>query len=251
MPLRVWLIGASSGIGFALAKLLLLKGHKLILSSRDTAASENLQALKIQYRERVILQSVDVRESESVSLAVHRAFEAFGGLDICMYNAAVYENTSIWDSDIQEWERMNEINYVGAVRVALEVVSHFEKQGRGHLVFNASVSSYFGLPYGGAYSAPKAALLNFCESMYPELKSKGIYLQVINHGFVKTRLTEKNEFTMPQLLSPKEATHSIYKGLQKPQRFEIRFPWMLSRFLRLLQMMPYSWSFSITQRLLK
>lgn len=246
----LWLVGASSGIGFELAKLFLLNGARVVLSARDTQSSQNLQNLKIQYQERVALVNIDVRDDASVSLATQRAFEAFGGIDLCFYNAGIYEKMKHTEWSMEHFRAMSETNYLGAIALLCAITPLFKEQGSGHIVFNASVASYFGLPYGGGYSAPKAALLNFCESVYPELKSLGIHLQVVNHGFVKTRLTAKNDFTMPQLMTPEYAAKKIYDGVLKPELFEIRFPKFLSRFLRILQFMPYSWAFKLTQKAL-
>ena len=118
-------------------------------------------------------------------------------------------------------------------------------------VLNASLASCFGLPYGGAYSASKAALVNIAQSLQPELQRKNIYLQIINHGFVKTRLTAKNDFEMPQLMEVDYAAKKIFDELNKSYKFEISFPFMLSKFLRILSFLPYSWSFSITKKFLK
>ena len=246
----IWLVGASSGIGFELAKLFLLNGARVVLSSRDTHSSQNLQALKTQYQERVALVNTDVRDDASLSLAVQRAFEAFGAVDLCFYNAGVYEKMKHTEWNMEHFRAMNDTNYLGAIALLNAITPLFKKQGSGHIVFNVSVASYFGLPYGGGYSAPKAALLNFCESVYPELKTLGINLQVVNHGFVQTRLTEKNDFTMPQLMTPEYAAKKIYDGMLKPEVFEIRFPRFLSRFLRILQCLPYSWVFKLTQKAL-
>ena len=247
----LWLIGASSGIGLALAEQSLAIGHRVIVSARSATSSDALALLKEKYKNELHLVDMDVSVSQSVKESTKKAWEIYEGIDIVFYNAGVYESMSVEEWKEEHFEAMTQVNYLGAVRVLMRIVPLFTAQKHGQIALNASISSYFGLPYGGAYSAPKAALLNLCESLYPELKSKNIDLQIINHGFVKSRLTEKNDFEMPQLLEPQEAALRIYEGLTHPQKFEIRFPWGLTRFLSLLRMLPYSIAFALTKKALK
>ncbi len=246
----VWIIGGSNGIGLQLLKRFLKNGDKLIVSARDTHSSEELKRLKAEYQNDLHLLDMDVSQSVSVTYATQKAWSFYGGIDLCMYNAGVYESMKVDEWSLAQFEAMNQVNYMGAVRVLTEIVPLFEQQKHGHIAFNASVSSYFGLPYGGGYSAPKAALVNFCESIKPELDLKNIKLQVINHGFVKTRLTAKNEFEMPQLIEPEEAAQKIYDGLYNSNSFEIKFPWAITRFLHFLRMIPYSMAFYLTKKAL-
>ena len=246
----IWLIGASSGIGLALARHSLLCGERVIVSARDTASSEPLRLLKNEYKNELHLVDMDVSQTQSVTKAVKEAWEIYGGLDIAFYNAGAYESMKVAEWDLAHFESMAQVNYLGAVRVLTQIVPLFLEQKRGHIAFNASISSYFGLPYGGAYSSPKAALLNLCESLYPELSSKNIDLQIVNHGFVKSKLTAKNEFDMPQLLEPEEAALKIYEGLKNPKKFEIKFPFALTSFLYLLKVLPYSLAFWFTKKAL-
>ncbi|MDD2790515.1 MAG: SDR family NAD(P)-dependent oxidoreductase [Sulfurimonas sp.] len=246
----VWLIGASNGIGLELAKIYLEKKYRVIVSARDTAHSVALSVLKAEYETTLHLIDMDVSQTRSVLTQTQQVWNTYGGLDMCIYNAGVYESMKIEQWNLEHFEAMNQVNYMGAVRVLTQLTPLFEKQKKGHIAFNISISSYFGLPYGGGYSAPKAALLNLCESIQPELAAKKIKLQVINHGFVKTRLTAKNAFEMPQLLEPEEAARKIYEGVTHSKAFEIKFPWALTRFLHFLRIVPYSLAFSLTKKAL-
>ncbi|CAA6816790.1 MAG: Short-chain dehydrogenase [uncultured Sulfurovum sp.] len=251
MSLKVWIIGASQGIGLELARTYLSNNHQVIISARATENSQELSELKSAYVKHLTFVNMDVTNTESVSMATQKAWETYGGIDVCIYNAGAYEAMSMDEWNLEHFEMMNQVNYVGAVRLSTAIVPLFKTQQRGQLVFNASISSYLGLPYGGGYSAPKAALLNFCESIQPELATVNIKLQVINHGFVKTRLTAKNDFEMPQLLEPKEATEKIYEGVMHSKKFELKFPWALTGFLTLLRMLPYGISLNLTKKALK
>ncbi len=249
---KVWIIGSSSGIGFELVKLWLQNNYLVIASSRDAVNSCELLKLKSIYTEQLELLNIDVLDSKSVIESVNKVFNIFNDLDICFFNAGVYESMNIEQWNISNFESMINTNYLGAVRILKPLVGYLEKQKKeSRVILNASLSSYFGLPYGGAYSASKAALLNLAQSIQPELSKKNINVQIINHGFVKTRLTSKNDFDMPQLISPDIAAKKIFEQVNKPYRFEIAFPFILSNFLRLISLLPYKLSFSITKKFLK
>jgi short-subunit dehydrogenase len=249
---KVWIIGSSSGIGFELVKLWLQNNYLVIASSRDAVNSCELLKLKSIYTEQLELLNIDVLENKSVIESVDKVFNIFNDLDICFFNAGVYESMNIEQWNISNFESMINTNYLGAVRILKPLVGYLEKQKKeSRVILNASLSSYFGLPYGGAYSASKAALLNLAQSIQPELSKKNINLQIINHGFVKTRLTSKNDFDMPQLISPDIAAKKIFEQVNKPYRFEIAFPFILSKFLRLISLLPYKFSFFITKKFLK
>ena len=249
---KVWIIGSSSGIGFELVKLWLQNNYLVIASSRDAVNSCELLKLKSIYTEQLELLNIDVLDNKSVIENVDKVFNIFNDLDICFFNAGVYESMNIEQWNISNFESMINTNYLGAVRILKPLVGYLEKQKKeSRVILNASLSSYFGLPYGGAYSASKAALVNLAQSIQPELSKKNINVQIINHGFVKTRLTSKNDFDMPQLISPDIAAKKIFEQVNKPYRFEIAFPFILSNFLRLISLLPYKLSFSITKKFLK
>ncbi len=250
MQQRIWIVGSSSGIGLELVKKWLIEGNYVVASARQASNAKELLALKHIYEEHLQIVDVDVTSIDSVSKAVHQAWNRFDGLDIWFYNAAVYEVMSEEEWDVSHFEAMMQVNYMGAVKVMSKIIPYFKEQKYGRWIWNASLSSYFGLPLGGGYSAPKAALVNLAESLQPELMTKGVELQVINHGFVKTRLTQKNSFDMPELMSPEEAAHKITEEIQKRYHFEIHFPFKLSTFLQTLRLLPYKLSLAMTKKML-
>jgi len=250
MNQRIWIVGGSSGIGLELVKKWLQEGVSVVTSARKSSSTQELLALKQIYENQLQIVDMDVTSMESVKKAVSLAWKHFDGIDLWFYNAAVYEVMSTEEWRVEHFEAMMQINYMGAVRVMSELLPFFEKEGKGRWIWNASLSSYFGLPLGGGYSAPKVALLNLAESLHPELSVKGIQLQVINHGFVKTRLTQKNSFEMPELMTPEEAAENIIKRTKNADRFETHFPFKLSTFLQLLRLMPYRISLALTKKML-
>ena len=145
---------------------------------------------------------------------------------------------------------LTQTNYLGDVGIMIPLSKKCLEQGYGELIWNSSLARYFGLTSGGEYSAPKGALVYLAESIEPELRSYGIRLRIINHGFVKTRLTRKNTFTMPQLMEPSDAAKHIADALDVSEGFEIRFPKFLTFMLALIRFIPYSLSLRLTKKAL-
>ncbi len=248
--LTIWIVGASSGIGLELVKIWLKDGHNIIASSRESSTSQVLNELQFSYPCTLELIDVDVSKPIFMDTLVEQVWSRYGQIDRWFYNAGSYDVMKIEEWNVQAFEEMNSTNYLGAVRLMIPLSKKFLLQGYGEWVWNVSLSSYFGLPYGGAYSAPKAALINLAESIQPELASKNIAIKIINHGFVKTRLTSKNNFKMPQLMEPYDAANKIASELKNSSGFEIRFPRALSWFLSLIRHLPYKISLFITQKAL-
>lgn len=251
---RIWIVGASSGIGLSLTQSLLQEGYLVVASSRTAEQSDELVLLKKQFGDQLQRLNVDVTKTDDLAAKTDQAWSFFGGLDIWFYNAGAYQPMSFDAFDYASFEAMNAVNYLGcvALMVALKkrVIQSSGIQMRW--IWNVSIASQIGLPYGGAYSAPKAALLNLAESIQPELNAYGVTLQVINHGFVKTRLTDKNHFEMPGLMMPDEAADKIVQLIYRnDKQFEESFPKKVTLFLKLLKILPYRWVFFITKGLLK
>ena len=147
METKVWIIGSSSGIGLELVKLCLQSNHKVIASSRNAKKSEELLQLKSTYTNKLELLDIDVSSNESVTKCVEEAFTVFNDLDICFFNAGVYDSMPLEQWDISSFEAMINTNYLGAVRILKPLVSYLEKQKKeSRVILNASLSSYFGLP---------------------------------------------------------------------------------------------------------
>ena len=246
----IWIIGGSSGIGFELVKHCLQKNYTVIASSRNASSNKDLKELKEQYKSSISLLDIDVSLKEEIKDKVKNAWNIYNKIDIWFYNAGAYEVMNINSWETSKFEQMNEVNYLGIIRVMNELLPYFKEQKAGQWIWNSSLSSYFGLPQGGGYSAPKAALVNLAQSLQPELLRENIKLQIINHGFVKTRLTYKNSFEMPQLMEASYTAQKILKEIETSSSFEIRFPIVLSLFLSLLRFLPYKLSLNITKRTL-
>lgn len=248
---RIWLVGASQGIGFELVKIWLGQGHQVIASARQAEQSADLAQLQQRFAGQLQCLNVDVSDAQDCAAQAQHAWSLFDGLDMWFYNVGAYQPMTCEEWDWSAFMQMNQSNYLGVVALMLPLHTLFKEQGHGRWIWNASLASYFGLPYGGGYSAPKAALVNLAQALQPELAVQQIGLQIINHGFVRTRLTEKNKFAMPGLLEPEQAAAQIAQALDRSSHFEIRFPWRLRIVLSLFKLMPYSWSLALTRKMLR
>lgn len=252
MGQKIWLVGGTSGIGLSLCERWLAAGKQVVVSGRGAAESPLLIALKQQYDSQLYLLDLDVTSSaEMLAPIVDSAWQAFDGLDSWMYNAGIYQHLKQSQWQAENFEQIAQVNYLGATRLMTLLAPYFTQQGHGKWLWNISLAADFGLPYGSAYSAPKAALLNLAQSIRPEMQAKGIVVQVINHGFVKTRLTAQNSFTMPGLMTVEAAAEKIDEQSQAHNRFEIRFPFGLALVLKLLKILPYRLSLAITHKMLE
>jgi len=227
---RYWLVGASEGLGRALAAHLSRAGVELVLSARNR---ERLEALAESLPGRALVVPVDVRNAASV----REAALAAGPVDGVIYLAGVY-----WPQTAQAWdagqvEAMCDINFTGAARVMGAVVPAMVERGEGHLVLTGSLSGFRGLPGAIGYSASKAGLMHLAESMYADLRGSGVEVQLVNPGFIQTRLTEKNSFRMPFIMSPEAAAAEIFDHLGT-RHFRKSFPMVFSWLFRLSRWLP-------------
>ncbi len=240
--LRVWLVGASSGIGLALAEHLHALGARVIVSARKAQA---LQAFADSHPSSRALP-LDVTQQSAVSAAAQLLF-AEGPLDLVCYCAGHYRSMRATEMDLADILRHHEINTVGALHVLAAVTPPLLARHQGHISLVSSVAGYGGLPQSLAYGPTKAALTNLAETLYLDLHGQGIGVSVINPGFVQTPLTAKNEFHMPALISAAQAAQAIVRGWSKGE-FEIHFPKRFTWMMKLINALPYRWYFAVIRR---
>jgi short-subunit dehydrogenase len=245
---RVWLLGASSGIGAALAKALLARGARVVMSARN--AQRLVKVVKsAEGNGEALVLPCDASDEASVRAASARLLEIWGGVDLALYVAGDYLPMRAWDLDVEKARRMIDVNLTGAVVFAACVVPQLLRQGSGQIGFVGSVAGYRGLPKSLIYGPTKAALINFAEALYLDLAPKGIGVRLINPGFVATHLTAQNDFTMPALLTPEAAAQATLEGLAG-SAFEIDYPKRFTRVMKLLAHLPYRLYFPLVRRLL-
>ena len=239
---RVWLIGASSGIGEATAKLLMARGARVALTSRSRDALTSLANML------ALVAPADVTDRASLQAAFNTICAGFGGIDVAIINAGTHQPVRAWELDAEAAEKMVQVNLVGAMNASALLAPYFAQLGSGRLAITASVAGYGGLPTGLVYGATKAALINFAETLYLDLAPKGVAVHLINPGFVKTPLTDLNPFKMPALIGADEAAREILAGIERGA-FEIHFPKRFTRVLKALNLLPYRVYFSLVHRI--
>ena len=240
---RVWIIGASSGIGAATAQALLATGARVALSARS---ADKLQAVAGSYAN-ALVEPLDFTNTEAVAAAAQRIRTQWGGLDLILIVAGTHQEMRAWELNEKDSRALLETNLHGVINTCSAVLPGMLAQGSGGVGIVASVAGYSGLPKALIYGASKAALVNFAETLYFDLHPKGLGVYLIMPGFVKTPLTDKNEFAMPNLITADEAAREIIAGLRAGE-FEIHFPKAFTRKLKLLRMLPYRLYFSLIRK---
>ena len=235
---RVWLIGASSGIGAACASQLLRLGARVALSARNAEAIERAASVE----RNALAAPLDVLDHASVLRARDKIVAAWGGIDLVLVLAGGYNEMRADSFDLAQANAMIDLNLRGVFNCLDAVLPLLLKQGGGGIGIVASVAGYGGLPKALVYGPTKAALINLTESLYLDLRPRGIAVYQVNPGFVDTPLTKHNDFKMPALMSAEDAAAAMLKGLERG-RFHIHFPKRFTNGLRLARLLPYSWYF--------
>lgn len=230
----VWLVGASTGIGRATAALLHARGARVVVSARNARA---LDAFVAQHPGAVALP-LDTTDRDAVQAATQQLL-ASGPLDGMVYCAGHYTAMSAQAIDLPDMVRHVQINYIGALHLLDAVIPHLLETTRGQSFISlvGSVAGYRGLPNSLAYGPTKAALINLAQTLYLDLRPRGIGVSIINPGFVETPLTAQNRFEMPALLTPEQAAHEILRGWARG-KFELHFPKRFTLWLKLLALLP-------------
>lgn len=242
--------GASAGIGRSLAIKLAQAGWQVAVCARREEALKAIAEAHPALAERIHpypLDVTDIAESKAVFMAIE---EELGEVDTLILNAGDYDPMPLDDFDPEIFRRLVEVNYLGTVNGVAAALSPMRARGRGQILLTASLSAYRGLPQAAPYGASKAAVLNMAESLRPALNGSGVSLRVINPGFVKTRLTQKNRFHMPQLITPERAADYIYREIDAGG-FEIFFPKRFAWTLKVLRLLPYRLYFALTRRMVQ
>lgn len=253
MRKNCWIVGASYGIGEALAHKFYCSGYNIILSARSLKKLEELQQnLTDEFNAKnnlgeIAIFALDVSDVNSIEKSLVELLKKFDKIDMVIFCSGLYKPMSVADFDLDLAKKIIDVNLVGFINLLHVIYPKMLKQKSGHIAAISSVAGYCGLPQSFAYGASKAALINLCEGIYPELQRDGIDLSVINPGFVKTRLTDQNSFQMPFLISSKKAADLIFEGLKK-KHFEIHFPKKFTFILKILKILPYQIFFFFTKK---
>jgi NADP-dependent 3-hydroxy acid dehydrogenase YdfG len=245
---NIWIIGASSGIGKATAEHLVEQGANVAISARsgdklkdivDGFDGDNHMALPM-----------DVSKIDDFDTAIQALTKNWDRLDSVIFLPAIYDFHSDARKDLDFIHKAIDVNLKGALTTAEKTIPIFEKQGQGQIVLCGSIAGYRGLPNGQPYCATKAAIINYAESLKLEMEPKNIDVKLISPGFVKTDLTDKNDFEMPFIIETDEAAKRIANGLiSKP--FEIHFPKRMTYIMKLIQLLPNPLYFMFGRQIVK
>ncbi|SFL39737.1 SDR family NAD(P)-dependent oxidoreductase [Shimia haliotis] len=227
-----WLVGASHGLGHALAHALDDRGARLILSARSLPPLQDL-AKSLTHAKALAL---DVTDKASVA----EAADKLSNVDGVIYCAGAYDPMSAADWDVDSAEKMADVNFMGALRVLGHVVPDMARRNAGHVVMIGSLAGHRGLPNAIGYGASKAAAMHLAENIRADLRGTDVKVQVINPGFIRTRLTAKNAFEMPQIMAPEDAADRTLKAMQS-NRFSTSFPAPFAWLFSLGRILPIKW----------
>lgn len=255
--LRVWILGASGGIGTALAVAMAQQGARVALSGRRAdALSKTANACKAARAHHAPLTlAFDINDTADIEQAQREIKSQMGGVDLVVINAGTYQSTRASELTVEQINQTLSTNLLSPMRATtvilpslLESLAACINGAPKGIAFVASVAGYRGLPRALTYGPGKAGLISFAETLWQDLNPVGLNVWVINPGFVKSRLTDRNDFEMPALIDAETAAHEIMKGFSRGQ-FEIHFPKRFTRFMKLLRLLPINWYLRLVSRL--
>ena len=229
----IWITGASSGIGEASAKKFAKEGWKVIISARRVELLD-----KLSTDENIFSYPLDVTDSVKAKEVFKKIIEDHGRVDLCIFSSGTYERKSEKELDVQNIRHVIEVNFLGVINCVSAVEKYYKDKNNGHIAIVSSPVGYRGLPKSSGYTPSKAALNNFTQGIYFDFKKFNVKVSLITPGFIKTALTDKNEFKMPFLKSTDYAAEEIYNGLVKKNSFEIIFPLPIKIIYKLIQILP-------------
>ena len=246
----LWITGAGKGIGKAVALEYAARGWTVAISART---AEDLEGVVREGADNNLPGAIhayvlDVTDHDSVKQAFNAIEHDLGHVDQVIFNAGTHTPTDPRKFSVGPFRTLMEVNYLGSINGLDTVLPTFIDRKCGHIAVVASVAGYSGLPNAAAYGATKAGLINLCESLKTQLDGLGVTLSVINPGFVRTPLTDKNKFPMPFLMEPDDAARAVFKGMAK-RRFEIAFPTPFVLILKFLRILPYWLYFPLVRKM--
>ena len=244
----VWITGASSGLGRALALRFARAGGTVVASARNEEALRELSGEAGELPGSILPLPLDVTDASAFAEAAEKIESDHGPIGQLVLNAGTHIPVDARDFRAEAFRKLLDINVMGVVNGLEAVLPRMRRRGAGRVAVVASLSGYRGLPSASAYGLTKAGLINMCEALRPELALDGVTLQVVNPGFVKTPLTDKNEFSMPFLMELEDAAEAFYRGLQS-DRFEVVFPRRFAYILKVMQRLPYALYFPLMRRI--
>ena len=229
----IWITGASSGIGEATARKFAKEGWKVIVSARRVELLE-----KLSIDENIFSYPLDVTDQVQTKQVFEKIINDHKQIDLCIFSSGTYERKSEKELDVQNIRHVIEVNFLGVINCVSAVEKYYKDKNNGHIAIVSSPVGYRGLPKSSGYTPSKAALNNFTQGIYFDFKKFNVKVSLITPGFIKTALTDKNDFKMPFLKDTNYAANEIYNGLANKNNFEIIFPLPIKIIYKLIQILP-------------
>ena len=243
----IWITGGSSGIGKAVALKFANKGWQVIISSRREEVLKDIS----DKNENIDYLKLDIVDYEACNSVFKTIVEKYNKVDICFFSTAIYEPEKEKDFDLQNIIDVTNVNYIGTINCIKAVEKYYKEKRQGVISIVSSTAGYRGLPNSTAYGPAKAALINLAESLYFDFGRYGVRVCLVSPGFIKTPMTDKNNFKMPFLKTPEYSANQIYDGLINKKSFEIHFPKQLTLILKFLKIIPDRLYFYLVGKLTK
>ena len=243
----IWITGASSGIGKSLALKFANKGWQVAASARR----EDLLNQLSESNQNISPFPLDVTSRENCEEIFEKIKNKFESIDTCFFSTGTWDPKKEKEIDIDQMKKVMEVNFFGTLNCIKAVEMYFKEKKNGNISIVSSIAGYRGLPNSTGYGASKAALNNLAESLYFDFGRYNVRVSLISPGFIKTPMTDKNQFKMPFLKTPEFAAEKIYNGLINGSSFEIDFPKELTLILKFLKILPDSVYFKLIRKLTK
>ena len=247
MKKTIWITGGSTGIGKALAIRFANEGWNVAISARR----ENLLKELSDRYENISPFPLDVTDKENCKNIFNKIKEKYGDIDICFFSTGTWDPKKEKDIDVEQIEKVFKINFFGTVNSIKAVEEYYKNRNEGTIAIVSSIAGYRGLPNSTGYGPSKSALNNLAESLYFDFGRHNVRVCLVSPGFIKTPMTDKNDFKMPFLKTPEFAADKIYDGLVNKKSFEIHFPKELTLTLKFFSILPYKLYFYLVKKLTK
>ena len=243
----IWITGGSTGIGKALAIKFANEGWNVAISARR----ENLLREISDNYENINGFPLDVTDRAQSKQVFSEIKEKYQNIDICFFSTGTWDPKREKDIDVDQIEDVFKVNFFGTLNSIKTVEEYFKKKQNGIITIVSSIAGYRGLPNSTGYGPSKSALNNLAESLYFDFKRSNVRVCLVSPGFIKTPMTDKNDFKMPFLKTTEYAAEKIYDGLINKNVFEIHFPKSLTLILKILSFLPNKIYFSLVGKMTK
>ena len=243
----IWITGASSGIGKALAIKFAQEGWNVAISARR----ENLLKEISKSQNNIDYFPLDVTDIEKCKTVFNDVKKKLGDVNISVFCTGIHDPKSEKKLNLEKVRKIMEVNFFGTVNSINAVYDYYKDKKSGQISIVSSVAGYRGLPAAGAYCASKSALSSFAESLYFDFKRDNVRISLVSPGFIKTPMTDQNDFPMPMIKSPEFAAEQMFKGLTRSKSFEIHFPKTFTSLMKVLKVIPNGLYFKIVEKGMK